>query len=397
MDNTHLWEPAQLVKASDRWYIKFYAFDERQCRRRKVKLTFNLNRIIDLRLRQRRAVKLVALLNFWMEAGRSPFAFSEKEALAIQHRSQASSHSLSVADAVDMVLKLKAADLRPDSMRSYNSIASMFLKFAASRGWDLIDVGQFSAAYAAAYLDDCVIRRKVSATTYNNNLRHMRAVFSVLVDREYLQHNPWKRLQFKRVGEKKRRNFRPDEAAVVVDYLYQNDKVLFLALLLQYACFIRPSELLRLRFENINIKKGIVVVEQAQAKTHKVRVATIPDDFLLLLPFDYLQQYPSHYLIFGKQLKPHRSKAAGKGSMYRRHQKVLNRLKEEHKLKDIDGLTWYSWKDTGITDALDYLPILSVQDQAGHSSPTMTLKYRHRRPVNEKIKTEFKNRILKKP
>lgn len=80
--------------------------------------------------------------------------------------------------------------------------------------------------------------------------------------------------------------------------------------------------------------------------------------------------------------------------MYRRHQRILKKLKKERLLGDIAGLTWYSWKDTGITDALEDLPILFVQDQAGHSSPKMTLKYRHKNKVNEKIKKGFRNRLL---
>jgi hypothetical protein len=68
--------------------------------------------------------------------------------------------------------------------------------------------------------------------------------------------------------------------------------------------------------------------------------------------------------------------------MYRLHKGILEDLQREGALGDIAGLQWYSWKDTGITEALEQVPILHVQDQAGHHSPEMTLKYRHKKRKN---------------
>ncbi len=80
--------------------------------------------------------------------------------------------------------------------------------------------------------------------------------------------------------------------------------------------------------------------------------------------------------------------------MEKKHRDILRKLKENGSLNDITGLQWYSWKDTGITDALDDIPLLAVQDQAGHSTPEMTLLYRHKKLINKKIQEGFKNRVI---
>jgi len=385
-------EPARLVKSLDRWYILFYAFDPRRNNRRRVKWTFNLNRIHDLRRRERRAVQLVDLLNDWMESGYSAFDFSEREARMIKQRREMV-EQMSVSDAVERALQLKK-DLRKDTYRSYKGIARLFLRYAEQRRWLSADIGSFRKTWAAAYMDHCLIDREVSVTTYNNNLRQLRALWETLVERGYVEANVWKEIKFKKSTTKQRRNFSKEEARIVIAEIQHKDPVLFLALLLQYTCFLRPTELLKLRREDVDLEKGVVMVSNEQAKTGTARVATIPEDFL---PYFILPKCQNRYFIFGRLLKPHPVLMAGKGSLYRRHKSILQKLHQEGKLKDITGLTWYSWKDTGVTDALEELPILPVQEQAGHSSPQMTLRYRHKPEVNEHIRQKFKNNVIKKP
>jgi hypothetical protein len=52
-------------------------------------------------------------------------------------------------------------------------------------------------------------------------------------------------------------------------------------------------------------------------------------------------------------------------------------------LADIKGLTWYSWKDTGISNNISATSPMSTRDQAGHSSFNMTLTYYSANEVNQ--------------
>ncbi len=52
------YDPPRVVRASDRWYISFYASDE-QGERKKYRPTFNLSRIHNLKEREARAQEIV--------------------------------------------------------------------------------------------------------------------------------------------------------------------------------------------------------------------------------------------------------------------------------------------------------------------------------------------------
>lgn len=387
------YEPARLVKGADRWYIAFYAPGPNG-KRKKYRPTFNLNRIHNLKDREKRAHRLVQLVNAWLEAGRPAWEFDELEAMQIGQLADMSLARTPVKEALVYIRDLKISGARKDSAKTYRSISRLFLAFMDSRGWGRIEIGSIIRVHAAAYLDHCLVDRKVSNTTYNNNLLILHSMFQALFERGYSDHNAFAGIKYRKYEKKKRRNFTPEEARRVIARIMREDELLFLGLILQYSCFLRPAELLRLRFRNIDLADGSILVESEQAKTHRERLITIPDEFIPYFPVRWMERFPDHYLIFGQGLAPHPDTPAGKSSMYRRHQKILQRMKKGGELGDVAGLTWYSWKDTGITDALEDLPILFVQDQAGHSSPKMTLKYRHRARVNEKIKTGFRNRLL---
>jgi hypothetical protein len=72
---------------------------------------------------------------------------------------------------------------------------------------------------------------------------------------------------------------------------------------------------------------------------------------------------------------PHATQSAGDNTFKRRHRLVLIRLKTEGKLKDITGLSLYSWKDTGMTMMARYLTPFQLRDHARHSSTDISMRY----------------------
>lgn len=60
--------------------------------------------------------------------------------------------------------------------------------------------------------------------------------------------------------------------------------------------------------------------------------------------------------------------------------------KEMGKLQDIRGFTLYSWKDTGCTDAAEFLTPFDLRDQLRHSTMEMVMKYYHKKTVIQAVK-----------
>jgi hypothetical protein len=71
---------------------------------------------------------------------------------------------------------------------------------------------------------------------------------------------------------------------------------------------------------------------------------------------------------------------------YKKHLGYLKKMQRLGLLGDIDGLCWYSWKDTGITKHLSATTPLATRDQAGHSDMEMTLVYYEAAKVNEEYR-----------
>lgn len=381
-------KPAELVKGTDRWYIKYYQTEKGILKR--FRLTFDLNRITSLKERELRSLDLLKKVNWWLARGKPVKNFSEE--LADRYISEEEGlnmqQSTKIIDAVEIALQIKRTKVRPASIRTYDSVGNLFLAYLHDKQMQHFTIAQFTKKHAVNYLDYCAVQRKVGPTTYNNTIQHLRSIFSELVAREYIPTCPFKQVPYKtKVPPKKRRNFTHAEAKVVLSEMKSKNPVLFLAVLIQYTCFLRPSEIRTLRFKDFNFREWTIFLSYDRSKDWADRYVTIPKSFHQFFDQDFFKKGNPHHFIFGPGLEPHANLMCYKHEMYNEHKKILHRLKKAGSLINIDGLQFYSWKDTGITNALEQVSIVGVQEQAGHSSPDITMKYRHKKRKNEMINT----------
>lgn len=389
-------EPPRLVTGEDRWYILIYAPNEKGDKVR-YRPTFNLNRIQDLRLRKARGKELVNKILWWLQNGQAVWLFDEAlvgKSVQLEMKKNRLPET-NIIDAFLVALKLKTDSDRKDTNRTYSSISDLFIAFLKKEKLDQLMIKEFSKRHAMAYMDHCVLDRKVGPHTYNNNIIALKALMYALIEREYYEEeNPFSMIKMKAGQKKKRRNFSQEEAKVVIAHIHKHEPMLMIALLLEYCCFVRPTEIRYMKFGQVNLDTGMVFIPSTIGKTKEDRHLTIPNEFIKYFDTAFFKAYPSSYYIFGEGFLPHHCTVCGKNTMGNKHRLILKNLHKHGKLKDITGLQWYSWKDTGITDALEELPLLAVQDQAGHSTPEMTLKYRHKRLVNTQMKEGFKNKVM---
>ena len=196
------------------------------------------------------------------------------------------------------------------------------------------------------------------------------------------------------MSPKKRRPFEDEEKKVVAEHIQENHFWLYLALLLQFYCYIRPIELTRLRFKYFNLNDGTIDLPADITKSKKRRIVTIP----LIIIYNFFDprfvDTPANYLLFGDHLKPAPGANVGEKArydrMYKLHKRILKHLQKTGALQNIDGLTWYSWKDTGATDS--DVSIYADMQQMGHSDPRHTWIYRMQRKVNGEVR-ETKKRL----
>lgn len=392
-------EPAILKQNAWRWYIEFYQKNPSSGALKRFRLTFNLNRkkyVSDHVLREQRARDLLAVVNASLPFG-YPFACGllapgivqavqgRVVAKSKQKKSKDKKPGMTVDKALDFACRLKCQTDRDETIRTYQSITKLLKLFCKSKGWGGLPVKKFKGRHAVAYMDHCALDRGVGANTWNNNLRDCKVLFNVLLERGHVKANPFDKIKYKDKQEKERVNFSPEDARTVAAVIYEKNRLLFYALLTQYACFIRPAEMRRLRRSDFDLEKGIITLAAKQTKTGKRRTATIPDAFRVFFLEDEFLKIPGNFFVWGAGLAPHPRSQCGERSMYNHHSKILKALWETGKIER-RKYTWYSWKDTGITDALQELRANSVREQAGHSDERITMLYYHAPKINKEMK-----------
>ena len=355
-----------------RWKIQFFEYDTETGEEVPRFQEFNLNSISDLIVREEVAKCLLSNLEKFAR-------FTDRKRTGPN-----------VTEAIQHAISIKKKLPRAVSFSTYRTVQNLFFSWLKQTGYGELPIKSFTRKHAAEFWDT-VTDKRLKGRTLNNYLVGISALWTVLIKREVADKNPFELIDHVRNGEKKRRPFTDDERVCVAKWAEEHDYWLFRGILLQYFCYIRPSELNRLKFKHFNFSEGSVTVTEDNAKTYKTRVATIPKSVLKYFVDGRFERYPANFYLFGMPDERGRGggvqpapRPAEKMRMYKRHYKLLKRLHEQGLLADIEGLSWYSWKDTGITKRLNnenYL--LPTRDQAGHENINTTMIYRHKNRINE--------------
>jgi len=366
---------ARLVKGK-RWYIDFQRFNTETGETTRHRQDFDLNEIADLEVRERVGERLVRYIDLFAPPLTKKPTNAEKPDI------------LTVRQAVEFAVSIKQKLPRENSRRPYKTVARRLLAWCDRLHYASKPVAEFSQKHARAYWDWLTTNADLRGRTLNNYLERLNGLWSELLEREVVSANVWAKIKPARNEEKLRRPFTDEERRVVAAHIEATDYWLFRGVLLQFFCYVRPVELTRLRFRDFDLGKGLVTVREEAHKKWRRVVKTIPASVLHYFRDGVFEKFPANYFVFGRvgdgnaQRMWPSTTAIDDQRMYKRHAKVLARLKEEGKLADIRGLTWYSWKDTGISLHAQRTSFRATKDQAGHKSEQMTEIYYHAPDVN---------------
>jgi len=350
---------------------------------------FDLNDIEDERVREEVAARLVRYIEVFAPQ-KSSKAYTEPDAAPV-----------TVKDAVAFAVSLKERLPRKNSIKKYHTVSRAFLAWCDKMHYSALPVGEFGKKHARAWWDYLSASRKYRGRTLNNYLATLRALWSEMQDREMVGENPWTKIKPVRIEEKLRRPFTDDERRTVAAYIEKTDYWLFRGVLLQFFCYIRPVELIRLKFKDFDLGKGLVTVKEGNAKQWRRQVKTIPASVLHYFRDGIFDKCPGNYHLFGRVGEGARAKMQpaplpiDEGRPYKRHARILARLKAAGKLTgDITGLTWYSWKDTGISMHTRQTSPVATKDQAGHTNLAVTSVYYHTPEENAEYRV-LENDLMK--
>ena len=333
---------------------------------RRIKLNF----IKSSRERKKYAEDLIKQLNAKLANGYNPFTHETAEKLVL------------LSEAVTDFLKQKRRDVETRAIcaDTFTDYAQHLRLFAEHIGKDCYCY-KLKAATVNAFLDYIYIDKQRTAITRNHYLQTLKTFFTYCRNRDYIAVNPAEKIAPLRPGRKQREPIPENQLQHIFDYLRQHDKYYLLACYLLYGCFIRPSEICKLRLSALNFANQTIYISADISKNKKAQSVTIPHNIGLYMLDLEIYNYPSDYYIIGFHCRP----AAEPCTV----QTLRRRWKEiREKLSLPASYQFYSLKDSGITKMISMLDVAEVRDQARHHNISITDVYtdRTRKDGNDKIK-----------
>ena len=372
------------------WLFDWYNFSPAVGQLKRVRLTFDINRITDLKRRAEVADAYLSNLNealrsgynYWIhEAGEADSTQPEPAAaipvpamLAAPSPNLAAQPVISVSAALQRVLKKRILGRAPRTAQTYESYHRTFTEWLTANGMELLPVTDFTAEIWEDFLF-----YKSSRGHGNSNLNdytsHFKMCFSDLRKKaKLIKENPLEEIEL--LPEAESSLFQPlteDEIKVIVPALIAyNPRFYLFTRFIPYQ-FIRPYHIARLQASQIAYSKEYIAVSGATTKnkknTRKQLLQPIKD---MLQEMGYDKVPGTYYLFSNTRFEP--------GTQL--YPSLSNRAAEIWKEIVIDGLginkKMYALKHSAAqyyVNENDAPDMLYLQQQLEHHSVAQTEVY----------------------
>ncbi len=276
---------------------------------------------------------------------------------------------------IQQAVDLRGLQVSSESKRDYLSHSRNLIAYLSHIGQSEILGTDFTRKLAHEFSDYLLIERQHSHVTRNNNIRTMGILFRVLVDREYIPVNVFAKMEKLREAEKRRKVYERTECSTIINYVRATNPPLLTAIFVCYYCALRRTEMQKVRVGDVDTKNGYIMIDGTDTKNGKVDAIIIPNEFKTYLEGLRLEQYPKHYFLFGNKITPG-PKKCGQNTIAKAHRDMLRLLHEYDGLTDIEGKSFYSWKDTAVRDMIQHgISAPEIQKHLRHSSLETTQRY----------------------
>ena len=354
------YKPAVLQKGvKENWLIVYYAKVPAQNEFKRFRK--RVPPLSPTREREKYAKKMIATINQKLENGWSPFYEDNN----VKYKS--------LEYCAELFLKMQEREVeegvkRTDTLRSYKSFLDLFVKYLKDKKLMLKFVIEIDTFVIQNYLDYLFYDRKNSARTYNNHLKFLNTFFLWCKTKNFINANPAESIKPKAKVQKKREVLAVDIKAKVKT-LRETNFHYYVLCMLTYYCFIRRTELTKLKVSDVYLHGGYIVIDGTNSKNRKTESVTIPDVFLPDLAQHLTTANNSDYLFSTNKFKAGTTPITPK--------KISDEWAKFRKLHKFDSkYQFYSLKDTGITDLLNSgIPAIKVRDQARHYDLKITESY----------------------
>ncbi|MDO5609115.1 MAG: tyrosine-type recombinase/integrase, partial [Capnocytophaga sp.] len=357
------------VKINTDWLIVYYAKvpaqDEFKRFRKRVPV------IKPKSERMKYAKKMAAAINLKLEQGWSPFY----EDTNVQYKS--------LEYCSELFLQMQEREVedgikRPDTLRAYTSNLALFSQYLKAKKIQLKFIIEIDTYLINNYLDYIFYEKRNSSSTYNNHLRFMFTFLEWCKSKRFVNQNAAESIKHKPKTQKTREVLTGDVKKLLRESKNDNFNY-FVLCMLTYYCFVRRTELTKLKVSDVQLHKGFIIISGENSKNRKSESVTIPDAFMPDLAQHLATAQNSDFLFSANDFK------AGKKQLSpKKISDEWDKFRKKHRLPN--KYQFYSLKDTGITDLLNSgVPAIKVRDQARHHDLKITEAYTARNKFADEV------------
>lgn len=244
----------------------------------------------------------------------------------------------SANSALDFALELKKSTVRATTYNGYNTRVNVFKQYLKGKGRDIANIKTIDKKIVTDFLNHTL---KTSSPSNRNNYRQdLSAVFSVLVENDYIEYNFIEKINKITSNPIRNKTYSQDKVNDIYKDLEISDSLLLLFIKFVSYNFLRPIEVVRLKVKDINLKNKTLTV-RAKNKAHKTKI--IPD--ILIYELNKLDlKNPEHYLFTPDGVGEWERDESGKRTWFGNR---FNKVKK--KLGIGSDYTLYSFRHTSIT------------------------------------------------
>jgi integrase len=312
------------------WFIYFDFTDNQTGITKRLQFRGLINKTKDKR---ERLAQANALIRYWkrqLKYGWTPFDQTITNATP------------AITEAFDTIYKLKESNCSSRTLESYRYCLKLFKDWLVINHMAGINVDRFQVNHARAFFDYLALNKGYSGRTYNDKITVLSTFANEMIDREWINKNPFRKIKKVPIGVGRNIAFDDGEKEELKKYLQENDRQLYYFTQFIHYCFIRRSELTRLKIENIDFANRTIIIPSYASKNKKQESVVIPDSFWPVLEEMNLAAFPKTFYIFGRRLQPCAVPYINYNHISSRHNQVSQALGIDTE----KGL--YSWKHSGV-------------------------------------------------
>jgi len=373
-----------------KWYVQFSVKDPKSGRMVRKKLYSGFAKLKHKHERYALAKQLIQEYTDKLTAGWNPLVDDKKSLYTdqLQYKNAAKIYldqklgNSTLNFHINQFLKT-IAGLHPNTVSTYTSKLRVFQMWCNKEGMAESDITAFDNKLIKAFFTYLNNERQSSKTTYNKYKQILFALFEQVADEGKIVVNPVQRLpKCTRVVDREPKPINDEDVKVFMDRI-KNNKQMFLFVLFEYYCLMRPGEIRLMKISWIDFGRKIINIPKEINKTKRSKTPIVPTDFMKILREDYqLHLYNKDFYVIGKENGEPGPVHLGKNTIRTR----FNVIRKELKMP-VDYML-YSWKHTAnVRLERQNVSNYDRMMQNGHTSIVTTEKY-------TRNKTGFKSDVL---